>query len=436
MYKFICHVCEKGYESSTYLDYHLKSCQDGKYDFSCNQCAYKTNNRRYFGLHHQIHSAVKYECPICQHKLSTETDLRRHQRTMHSNIPQIKKYVCDLCDSTFINSAALKSHAKTHTDNEDSEVKCEHCEYKTWRKGEMKQHVLTHFPEKRDLKFQCESCDYKTWTRKRLTRHLLVHSTLRLIKCDDCPKSYKYKDQLRAHQKFAHLGAKKEFKCLELGCEKLFPTNFQLSRHTETHTNLEKVHNCPICGIGFSLKTGLTSHLKVHRSPKKWFNCNLCDKRFRNDPHLRRHMKLHQLKTIIKEYECKVCGSAFRERYNLTRHEKTVHGNYIKGFACTECPKKFEKRSGLNYHIEIHHTEKPQQVDCSICDKTFLHPEILKRHKKFVHVEPSHECSQCQSKFKLKSKLDRHINTVHNKVRIKQQIPDETEEMSSFVVAK
>ena len=121
---------------------------------------------------------------------------------------------------------------------------------------------------------------------------------------------------------------------------------------------------------------------------------------------------------------------------DITRHEKTVHGKYIKGFACTECPKKFEKRSGLNYHIEIHHTEKPQQVDCSLCDKTFLHPEILKRHMKNVHVEPSHECSQCQSKFKLKCKLDRHIKEVHNKVKIKQQIPDGTEEMSSFVIGK
>ena len=131
MYKFICHVCERGYESSAYLDYHLKSCQDGKYEFSCNQCDYKTNNKRYFGSHHQIHSAVKHECPLCQHKLSTEADLRRHQRKIHPNIPPTRKYVCDICNSTFVDSAALKNHTRTHTDNEDLEVKCDHCEYKT-----------------------------------------------------------------------------------------------------------------------------------------------------------------------------------------------------------------------------------------------------------------------------------------------------------------
>ncbi len=439
MHKFICPICEKEYASTAYLDYHLKSCQDGKYDFNCNQCDYKTNNKRYFSTHHQVHSSVKHECPVCQHKLSTEADLKRHQRSMHSNIPPTKNYACDLCDSSFTNLTALKNHTKTHTNNEGIEVKCRHCEYKTWRKAEMKKHELTHFPEKRDLKFKCESCDYKTWTRKRLTRHLNVHSTLRLVKCNDCPKTFKYKDQLRSHQKFAHLGAAKDFKCLEIGCKKLFSTNFQLLRHTETHANLEKIHTCPVCAMGFPLKTGLKSHIKVHRSPTKWFDCNQCDKRFRNDPHLRRHMKLHQIETSQKEFECKVCGSSFREKYNLTRHEKSVHGNEFTTFECTDCPKTFQKRAALKYHIEIHHSKQNQQVSCSICEKTYSHPEILRRHKKFVHVEPSHECFQCKSKFKLKSKLDRHLKAVHKekhkKVKIKQQIPDEIE-MSSLVVAK
>ena len=220
MHKFICPICEKEYASSAYLDYHLKSCQDGKYDFNCNQCDFKTNNRRYFSIHHQVHSSVKHECPVCQQKLNTEMGLKTHLRS-HSNIAQSKKYACDLCDSSFTNVIALKNHTRTHTNNEDIEVKCEHCDYKTWRKEEMKQHILTHFPERRDLKFKCKSCDYKTWTRKRLTRHQNVHSSLRLVKCSDCPKTFKYKDQLRlrGHQKFAHLGATKEFKCLEIGCD-------------------------------------------------------------------------------------------------------------------------------------------------------------------------------------------------------------------------
>ena len=122
MYKFLCHICEKGFATNAYLVSHLKSCQDGKYDFTCNQCGYKTNNRRYFTIHHQIHASVKYQCEVCHFQLNSEGSLNNHRKRLHSNI--VKKYACDICDRAFISHMELKKHSKTHTDNKDIEIKC------------------------------------------------------------------------------------------------------------------------------------------------------------------------------------------------------------------------------------------------------------------------------------------------------------------------
>ena len=84
----------------------------------------------------------------------------------------------------------------------------------------------------------------------------------------------------------------------------------------------------------------------------------------------------------------------------------------------------------------MQHSGQSHEVQCSICDKTFAHPILMRKHKRGVHVDPSHECTQCQSKFTLKSKLNRHIKSVHNKVQVKQQIPDQAEYISSLVFAK
>lgn len=323
MYKFLCFICEKEFASIQYLDYHLKACRDGIYDFSCNQCEYKTNDRRYFTKHQQIHDSVKHECSICQLQLNSEAALRGHKKRLHSNI--VKKYVCDLCGIAFITPIELKNHSKIHKNNEDIEEKCEYCDYKTWRKPAMTHHKLTHFPEKRDLKFQCQSCDYKSWSRKKLTRHMNVHLSLELVKCHLCTRSYKYKDQLRKHQQIAHQDRSKDFKCLEEGCDKSFLTNSQLSSHKLRHSKLEKDHFCPECGKGFKFQRDVTHHLKFHTDPIKKFDCDQCDKQFRTDPHLQRHKKVHQGKTLNKEFKCLICGSEFREKYNLRQHQKEIH---------------------------------------------------------------------------------------------------------------
>ena len=413
MYKFLCHICEKEFVSSKYLDYHLKACQDGIYDFSCNKCAYKTNNRRYFIIHQQIHDMVKHECSICQLQLGSESALKGHKKRLHSNIE--KKYVCDLCGNAFIKQKELENHSKIHTNNEDSEEKCEHCEYKTWSKLYMTRHKLTHFPEKRDLKFQCHSCDYKTWSRKKLTRHMNVHITLELVKCNLCPKIYKHKEYLRVHQQISHQGATKKFKCLVEGCDKSFPTNSQLSSHTLRHSKVDKDKFCPECGKGFKFQKDVNDHLKIHTDPIKKFDCDQCDKQFRTDPHLRRHKKVHQGISLLKEFKCLVCGSEFGEKYNLRQHQKEVHEKDGIRFQCEKCPKRFHRKADLAYHLEMQHSGQSHEVQCSICDKKYSHPKLMRQHKRVVHVDPTHECTQCQSKFKLKSKLNRHIKSVHNK---------------------
>ena len=110
---------------------------------------------------------------------------------------------------------------------------------------------------------------------------------------------------------------------------------------------------------------------------------------------------------------------SFREKYNLKRHEDRIHEKKIlKMFECDKCSFKIERKARLNDHIALKHDKINKFLECDECYKTFPLEPILRRHKRLVHIIPTHECTVCKLKFKTKAKLDRHNAGVLHKNRV------------------
>jgi len=112
----------------------------------------------------------------------------------------------------------------------------------------------------------------------------------------------------------------REYRCNELGCNKIFKDKSALKKHLIIHG--EKLYVCEICKKKFLDNSKLRRHSLVH-SGEKPFECHICFKKFSLDFNLRTHMRIHSGE---KPYACVFpgCFKRFSQSSNLIAHEK-VH---------------------------------------------------------------------------------------------------------------
>ena len=118
-----------------------------------------------------------------------------------------------------------------------------------------------------------------------------------------------------------HLGKKKrkEYRCEQPDCNKIFYDSIALRKHILTHG--EKLFVCKICSKKFLDNSKLRRHSLVH-SGEKPYTCKICNKNFSLDFNLRTHMRIHSGE---KPYACVFpgCFKRFSQSSNLSAHEKT-----------------------------------------------------------------------------------------------------------------
>ena len=184
-------------------------------------------------------------------------------------------------------------------------------------------------------------------------------------------------------------------------------------------------------------------------------------------------------------HKCTGCGTKFQSESDLQRHNSNLCDgntpNYVANYSpfitynvtmlkysCTLCGNKFEKEGDIKQHIfKKHHVELSNshttigtnnssylesesiQMNETIKQEVLEQSEVLKTTvnaktaKQFDTVSFSrhyrHKCTDCGSKFKYESDLERHNSEVHIRMNvdtIKQEVPEENEVLETTVNGK
>ena len=105
----------------------------------CPKCPYSTRNQNAIvehmkSVHEKLNEAA---CKICEHKASSEHQLRRHVRAHKKHL------ACGTGKCSYRTSYkwALDEHVKDAHDNSEDHFTCGQCSYKTAREWELKRHV-------------------------------------------------------------------------------------------------------------------------------------------------------------------------------------------------------------------------------------------------------------------------------------------------------
>ena len=203
---------------------------------------------------------------------------------------------------------------------------CPHCNQKFVAEANFNIHVYGHTGVK---PFICTvpNCGRGFMSKFKMERHGLIHTSPRHHRCPYCDKSFNRKDHLKNHM-ITHDPNKKVWKC-DL-CAKEYSYSFSYRTHMAFHAaeNGETLE-CKICKKTFESKEELLFHLKVHTGARPAKNasekqqpCFECGKKFFTRKDVKRHMITHTKK---KDFLCQFCPQRFGRKDHLTRHLRTSH---------------------------------------------------------------------------------------------------------------
>ena len=274
--------------------------------------------------------------------------------------------------------------------------------------------------------FKCEQCERIFAYEYTLKNHIkMIHDTdipnvieyvggQYLHGCKFCGKLYK-KSDLQHHIKWRHEG-KKDNICKI--CGKAFCKPIQLKAHIfEVHED-HPDNKCESCGKTFYHMSKLKEHKLIQHEGGDEHMCEACGKVFKSKYSLQKHVNKTHKGEVLK-HVCEKCGISYSEKQRLTTHIKNVHEGQGKQYECKRCAEIFFTRQDLTRH-------KAKHTDCEYCGKAFEGPnalESIKNHIRFVHDKiKKYKCDTCGKAFQSKTDMTRHVDSVHLKKPVWQNV--------------
>ena len=157
--------------------------------------------------------------------------------------------------------------------------------------------------------------------------------------------------------------------------------------------------------------------------------CDICSKTFGDKYNLKAHMKIHERKTIgkvsskntltdsRKKAQCQVC---FLSVAHLPRHMKNIHSEQ-KFVTCATCGQDKKAKNILKHEKRCKMSEEERaaynatlKVECGKCGKILSHKHKLQRHMESVHNKSNLlKCDHCEHKDSRSDNLKTHMRNNH-----------------------
>ena len=356
--KFQCRNCDKKFLTASLLQCHEKKEQNGKL---FTNIAATNIKRRHGGITAALD--VDYTCFFCPEKIKGMRNLVEHCQNVHNRTdePNGLIYVkCMVCQKN-VQKYSIDKHRMIHTETKPFE--CKLCYHKTsynsnllchirknHQSEEEKKFLIQSTPE--DLKFNCSICHLKFFTNSLLKYHnskehgkISNHGRVEAkvphmdYTCFFCPEKINGMQNLVDHCQNVHNKADEQdganhVKCMV--CQKTIQ-KLGIVQHRTIH-NATKLFECKLCYKKFSQYHNLSGHWKVHKSDEEKlffehgttedlkFKCKSCDLKFYTKSLLNDHeIKDHAFRTTIS---CEFCAREFswKNRHNLKNHMRSIHG--------------------------------------------------------------------------------------------------------------
>ena len=251
------------------------------------------------------------------------------------------------------------------------------------------------------------------------------HLKMFLTQSETDPQSFSSQVHIEKHPKLNH--GKKDMKCSI--CNKNFKLQSRFDLHLRKfHTNVR--HHCSYCKFESATKKELLDHNseKQHEDPSTFQGkcvkrCDECQKEFKSYKTLTKHITAHHAKNskFSKLFTCVDCGFKAPHQKELKKHNAEVHEKLLTKEDVRSCPLcEYQTewgKSHLDRHIRTIH-DKIKDFHCPFCEVSCSQKGNLRLHIDQVHKNiRKFSCTQCNYKSNFRNDIAKHNKSVHEKVK-------------------
>jgi len=215
-----CHICSAVFETTECLDLHVEE------------------------IH--LKSPVVFCCSICDKQFDEKNNLQNHIKEEHLHLPE--EFPNKLESKLKEKQLKLPTRKKVYV---GSKLKCSECNKTFGNSLTMERHIKRFHSLKNGPKLKCDLCDSEV---SDLKNHMKSHEEKK-HRCEQCPKKYRTKFDLKTHIKSVHLDVKEP-------CPHCGKMTANLSKHI--YSNHMHEFPCEICGKIFARQNQLNYHLAAH----------------------------------------------------------------------------------------------------------------------------------------------------------------------------
>ena len=347
-----CSICGMLWQSPSLLKRHMRL-HTGEKPYACDTCGLKFSQKdtlkRHYLTKHEM-SMKPYVCDTCGLKYSCKYSLRQHcfkkhgRSTASGKLPP-REHKCLICGTLWYTPSKLKAHMVVHT--REKVFACDVCGDRFACKKYIRKHCVrvhgknTSFPTEphgasshgeaaakpqpaTEQDRACPKASFKAHQKKYLDLAASTVSPATDRTCPHCGEFFAYPSDMKQHMR-VHT-CEKPFGCDV--CNKSFKWKANLKAHQKKmHTDLaaEQDRTCPICGMVFDSPSRMKWHMIQHTGEKP-YQCSTCVEYFSQAAALEEHhQKMHKKgkeRIPAKDRTCKFCDAIFSTIAELVCHSQ------------------------------------------------------------------------------------------------------------------